>query len=196
MLNSTFKIVYFVIFVAMAVVRKVYTAKYRETDFAVDKKTTLDLVLLGLNGVGMLVPLVYVFSGVLDFANYALPAWVGWSGAVLFVIGVLLLWGSHAALAGNWTPTLAIRPEHKLVTHGVFAYIRHPMYAAHLYWAIAQAMLLHNWIAGFSFLIFMLPQYLLRVKDEEAMMIEQFGDEYREYMRKTGRVFPSLGARR
>jgi protein-S-isoprenylcysteine O-methyltransferase Ste14 len=38
----------------------------------------------------------------------------------------------------------------------------------------------------------MVPHYLLRVKSEEKMMIEQFGDEYRDYMKKTGRIFPRL----
>ena len=64
------------------------------------------------------------------------------------------------------------------------------MYAAHLLWAIALVLMLHNWIAGYSFLIFSLPLYLLRVNDEEQMMLEQFGEEYRTYMQRTGRIIP------
>lgn len=67
------------------------------------------------------------------------------------------------------------------------------MYAAHLLWGIAQALMLHNWIAGFSLLIVVIPQYLLRFRAEEQMMLEKFGDQYHHYMRKTGRIIPKLG---
>lgn len=192
MFNNVFKIVYFIEFVLISIVRSAHTTKYRTLRIALDRKTLLDVFLLGLAGIGMLIPLVYVFSSVLDFADYALPDWVGWTGVVLFGLAIWLLWRSHADLGRNWTPTLGIRDEHKLVTEGVFKYIRHPMYAAHLLWALAQVLMLHNWIAGFSFLVVSAPQYLLRVNDEEQMMLEQFGEEYRAYMERTGRVIPHL----
>ena len=66
------------------------------------------------------------------------------------------------------------------------------MYSAHLLWAIAQIMILHNWIAGYSFLIVQLPFYFLRIRNEEAMMIEQFGAAYRSYVKKTERFIPKL----
>jgi protein-S-isoprenylcysteine O-methyltransferase Ste14 len=190
--NSVFKIVYFIEFVLITVVRSAHTAKYRTLKTIVDRKTLLDVVLLGFAGIGMLIPLVYVFSSVLDFADYALPNWVGWLGVVLFGLAIWLLWRSHADLGRNWTPTLGIRDDHRLVTKGVFKYIRHPMYAAHWLWAIAQVLMLHNWIAGYSFLVVAVPQYLLRVNDEEQMMLEQFGEEYRAYMERTGRMIPRL----
>ncbi|HEY59896.1 MAG TPA: isoprenylcysteine carboxylmethyltransferase family protein [Anaerolineae bacterium] len=157
-----------------------------------DRKTLIDIVFLALNGIGMLIPIVYVFSSVLDFANYYLPNWIGWVGVILFGFAIWLLWRTHVDLGKNWTPILAIRDGHKLVTEGVFKYIRHPMYASHILWAIAQALILHNWIAGYSFLVFCVPQYLLRVNSEEDMMLEQFGEEYREYMQRTGRIIPRL----
>lgn len=192
MFSSVFEVVYFIEFLLMSVVRKVHTAKYRTLKTILDRKTLLDMVFLGLAGIGMLVPLVYVFSSVLDFADYALPNWVGWVGVVLFGLAIWLLWRSHADLGRNWTPTLAIRDEHTLVTEGVFKCIRHPMYAAHLLWAIAQVLMLHNWIAGYSFLVVAVPQYLLRVDDEEQMMLEQFGEEYTAYVQRTGRIMPRV----
>jgi len=110
----------------------------------------------------------------------------------LFGFSIWLSWRSHADLGKNWTPTLGIRNEHRLITNGAFRYVRHPVYAAHLIWAIAQVMLLHNWIAGYSFLMFIVPHYLLRVKNEEKMMLEQFGEEYRVYMKRTPRIIPRL----
>lgn len=95
-------------------------------------------------------------------------------------------------LGHNWSATLRIRPEHSLITHGVYRRIRHPMYTAHLLWAIAQGLLLANWLAGWIFLVAFVPLYLLRVPHEEQMMLEQFGQEYRTYMARTGRIIPRL----
>jgi len=64
------------------------------------------------------------------------------------------------------------------------------MYSAHWLWGIAQALLIHNWIAGLASLVILLPLYLLRVKREEQMMLEQFGEEYRSYISRTGKVIP------
>jgi hypothetical protein len=53
-----------------------------------------------------------------------------------------------------------------------------------------SAMLLQNYIAGFSTLIIDVIMYFTRVPKEEQMMIDQFGEEYRECMKQTGRLFP------
>ena len=89
--------------------------------------------------------------------------------------------------------SLEIREEHSLVTQGVYRYTRHPMYAAHWLWGIAQALLLQNWIGGLSMLAAFIPLYLYRVPREEQMMLEHFGDEYRSYMDRAGGVVPRLG---
>jgi protein-S-isoprenylcysteine O-methyltransferase Ste14 len=190
MFNSIFKILFFIEFMIVVFVRKIYTSKYRKIELKIDKKNIPDIILLALTGIGMTIPLVYVFSTVLDFADYPLPFPAGWIGTILFAYAIFLLWRSHADLNKNWTPTLGIRKIHSLVKSGVYKYIRHPMYAAHILWAIAQILILPNWIAGYSFIIFMIPQYLLRTGKEEKMMIEQFGDEYKDYIHQTGRILP------
>jgi protein-S-isoprenylcysteine O-methyltransferase Ste14 len=85
-----------------------------------------------------------------------------------------------------------MRYEPELIMGGVYRHIRHPMYSAHLIWAIAQIMILHNWIAGFSFIVVQIPFYFIRIKNEEQMMIEQFGAAYKSYMAKTYRLIPKL----
>jgi len=192
MFNSIFKIIYFIELLFATTVRKIYTSRHKSPDLIIQKKSTLELIFLALNGIGMLIPIVYVFSTVLDFANYSLPNWLAWAGIVLFALAIWLLWRSHHDLGSNWTVTPALRKEHELITGGVYKFMRHPMYSAHLIWAIAQIMILHNWIAGYSFLIVQIPFYLVRIKNEEAMMIEQFGGVYKAYMEKTGRLFPKL----
>ena len=190
--SDIFKLIYFIELVLISVVRSVGTTKYRKLTTAEDRTTKLDMIMLGINGLAMIVPLVYVFSKVFNFADYFLPDWLRWIGVVLFAGAAVLLWKTHQDLGRNWTPTLGLREEHTLVTEGVFKYIRHPMYAAHLLWAVALPLILTNWIAGFSFLVAQIPQYLLRIREEEGMMLDQFGEVYQEYMDRTGRFLPKL----
>jgi protein-S-isoprenylcysteine O-methyltransferase Ste14 len=69
------------------------------------------------------------------------------------------------------------------------------MYASTLLWGIAQALLLQNWIAGSGGLVSFLLLYLVRLPREELMMLDHFGDEYRAYWARTGRVLPPLSGK-
>jgi protein-S-isoprenylcysteine O-methyltransferase Ste14 len=192
MFNSIFKIVYFIEMVLITTVRSVGTTKYRRLETKEDRSGVLDNILLALNGVAMILPLFYVFTTWFDFANFALPTWLRWIGAALFLFAAYMLWLTHRAMGRNWTPTLGMREDHQLVTGGIFRYLRHPMYAAHLLWAIAQPLILANWLVGFPFLLTQAAQYWLRIEAEEKMMLDHFGEEYRVYMETTGGFFPKF----
>ncbi len=112
---------------------------------------------------------------------------------MVLAAAVWLFWRSHADLGRNWSPSLQLREGHELVTGGVYRSIRHPMYASQWVWGVAQALLLRNWISGWSGLVLFAPLYLSRVPCEEQMMLEQFGEEYSAYMNRTGRIFPRMG---
>ena len=140
----------------------------------------------------IILPLVYSVTSWLAFANYRLPAWMGWFGVFLLACAVLVFTRSHVDLKSNWSPILEIFEGHILVTNGIYVYIRHPMYASQWLWGIAQILLLQNWFAGPLNLIYFIPVYILRVQAEEKMMLDTFGDPYREYMKKTGGVIPKL----
>jgi protein-S-isoprenylcysteine O-methyltransferase Ste14 len=105
---------------------------------------------------------------------------------------VFIFGRAHLDLKSNWSPTLEIRMDHTLVTNGIYGYIRHPMYASQCLWAIAQILILQNLLAEPLHLIFFVPFYILRVQAEEKMMLDTFGDQYREYMKKTGGVIPKF----
>jgi protein-S-isoprenylcysteine O-methyltransferase Ste14 len=174
------------------VIRKVYTFRARGNKTANKRKSVLDIVLINAGGVGLAAPLFYLFTSWLDFADYDLPGLLGWVGTAVFAGALLLLWRSHADLGRNWSATLKVREGHTLVTAGVYRYLRHPMYAAHWLWAIAQALLIENWLAGLALLVTFLPLCLIRIPREEQMMLENFGEQYRQYMNRTGRLIPRL----
>jgi protein-S-isoprenylcysteine O-methyltransferase Ste14 len=84
-------------------------------------KTTLEIFLLSLMSVEMLgIPLIYVFTPLLSFADYQLPSWAGWIGVVISVVALWLFWRSHADLGQNWSYTLELRKGHQLITSGVY----------------------------------------------------------------------------
>src|SRR5690606_32499925 len=147
-------------------------------------KVLLLLLTLG----GLLLPLIYIFTDWLAFADYHPPQWAIGAGALVVAAGLLLFWRSHTDLGSNWSDTLAIHEDHTLVTQGVYRRIRHPMYSASWLFMIAQALLLSNWIAGFGGIVAFGVMYFLRVPKEEQMMLDRFGEQYQRYMESTGRV--------
>ena len=132
----------------------------------------------------------------LDGADYRLPQEArgpaGGVGAAILAVAVWLFWRSHADLGRNWSPSLQLREGHEVVTGGVYRSIRHPMYASQWLWCIGQTLLLQNWIAGWAGLVLFAPLYLLRVPREEQLMLDRFGEAYRAYMGRTGRVIPRI----
>ena len=113
-------------------------------------------------------------------------------GGLVFAVALWMFRRTHKDLGRNWSVTLEVREQHRLVTEGVYNRVRHPMYAAFWLWALAQAFLLPNWIAGPAGLIGFGILFFMRVGREEQMMIDTFGDEYRAYMRRTARVLPGI----
>ena len=193
MFNHVFEISYIVGTVVGSGIRAWYGKKHRQDRLVIFRKEGfITGFLASLWGIAILLPFIFIYSTWLDVANYRIPAWSGFIGIMVFGISLWLLWRSHVDLGRNWSATTEIKESQRLVTQGVFRYIRHPMYAAHLLWGIAQALLIQNYIAGLASIVVFVPLYLLRVTREERMMLIEFGDEYRAYMSRTGRIVPRL----
>jgi protein-S-isoprenylcysteine O-methyltransferase Ste14 len=193
MSEATCKIVFLIGFTTVLAIRLYFARLLQSQKVKDDRKTPTEILLLGLTLLGMFIlPLIGVFTPWLEFADYQLPGWTGWLGAALFSLAIWLFWRAHVDLGLNWSATLEIRENHSLVDQGVYRFIRHPMYTAFWLWGIAQALLLHNWIYGLSYLISFVPMYFVRVQQEEKMMVDPFGEQYRDYMNRTGRVIPKF----
>jgi len=135
----------------------------------------------------------YMLTPWLDFAAMGLPAPVRWLGAAITVAGIALLVWSHALLAGSWTPFVEQPPAGSLVTGGPYRYVRHPMYTSFLLYNAGLWLLTSNWLAGAPAFLAFLWMYFDRVGREEELMLTSFGDTYRAYAEKTGRVVPFIG---
>jgi protein-S-isoprenylcysteine O-methyltransferase Ste14 len=188
-----FTTIYFVGIVAEIIIRAPLNQKRKQEKMSEQRVTSQEKILLGLLFIGMFfVPIIYAATNWLDFANYTLPAWAGWLGVLILAGAIFVFWRAHADLGLNWSPSLEIREKHELITRGIYSVIRHPMYASQWLWIIAQPLLLQNWIAGFLDLLVFIPFYFLRVKAEEQLMVEKFGNQYQDYMQKVGAILPKV----
>lgn len=187
------KLVFWAGVIAEIAIRAPYQKIWRTTPKTDQRVSTQERVLLFLLLFGgFILPLIYSLTPWLDFANYTLQPWQSWLGVILMVLAVYTFLRAHQDLKAFWSPSLEVFKGHKLMTTGLYALIRHPMYASHWAFSVAQALLLQNWIAGLAGLVLYVPFYVLRVRAEEQMMLDVFGNQYRNYMKTTGRVFPRL----
>lgn len=139
-------------------------------------------------------PVLYGLTHWFDFANFPLPLWLRWIGAVVMVLATGLMLLSHLTLGGNWSGQLNIQDTQKLVVRGIYAHVRHPMYLAFLLSGVGTLLLSANWLIGVPLIVWFWVMYLGRIDNEEQMMIDAFGEEYRTYMQGTGRLWFRLNS--
>ncbi len=128
------------------------------------------------------------------------PLWIAWSylglplalrtvGLIASILSLPYLYWVGRTLANYYSYTVEIQKGHKLVTTGPYKRVRHPLYTGTLLFMIGQMLVADNWLF-LLLLLLMIPGFYVRVKNEEQMLIEEFGDEYRDYMKRTGRLVP------
>lgn len=127
------------------------------------------------------------------WSSLPFPAWLRWLGVVVAVCGgCLWAWAVHK-LGKNLTDTVITRVDHTLVTSGPYRWVRHPFYTACALGLVGSTLVMANWfialVGGVVWFVFLVP----RTKIEEKNLIARFGDDYRAYMRQTGRFLPRLG---
>jgi protein-S-isoprenylcysteine O-methyltransferase Ste14 len=178
--------------VAMIAIRAPHGQRSRTVKIVKNRKGALEVALLLLAMFGFVIPLVWVASPLLSFADYPLRSIPLAAGIVCFAVGLWLFHRSHADLGTNWSITLQVRESHRLVVEGVYQRVRHPMYAALFLYSVGQLLVLPNWIAGPSYLVTFGILFALRVRAEERMMLEEFGADYAAYMARTKRLVPGV----
>src|SRR5437763_11354232 len=107
-----------------------------------------EVALLTLAWMGFLVPLIWVVSPVFSFAEYSLRSWPFGAGVVCLVGGLWWFHRSHSDLGTYWSVTLELRENHRLITQGVYRYVRHPMYTALVLHSIGHALVLPTLVVG------------------------------------------------
>lgn len=187
------EIIWFATSLAMTIIRMPHSRRNQSNQIVDDKKDTIEKALLLLMFLSMAVlPYLELATRVFSFASYTLPGWAVWIGIGVQAPFLWLFWRSHVDLGKNWSPGLEIRDAHGLVSNGVYARMRHPMYAALWLSVLAQPLLIQNWIAGALVIPAWMALYVTRIPKEEAMMRGTFGEAYDAYVARTGRIWPKF----
>lgn len=190
-----FRIAVLVLIVSMRLVRSFRQRQIGwRASWPILKKNPMDSAFLLLCMLAWLIGLVAYFAFPQKISRFDLPLapWIRWGGFVVGLLGVVLLgWADHT-LGENLSISLRIRPDHTLVANGPYRRIRHPIYAAGLLFTTGISILAANALFAACFLGGIIPFYVIRIRKEERMMLTEFGDAYRQYMRRTGRVLPRL----
>ncbi len=160
----------------------------------VDGSTMMNIIRFG-GLILWLSPLVYLVNpNWMNWSKIGMLESIRWLGVGIGILCTLGIYWLFSSIGSGITPTSATRTEHKLVTRGIYRWIRHPLYTIGSAFIVSFGMMADNWfIAAFGILAFILMA--VRTPKEEANLIEKFGDEYREYMKHTGRFLPKLGSR-
>jgi protein-S-isoprenylcysteine O-methyltransferase Ste14 len=151
------------------------------------------LVVLRIVGLAAFVPLLLyiIHPAWVAWARFPAPEWLRWLALAIAAAMLPCIFWLFSTLGNNISPRETTRARHQLIVSGPYRYIRHPLYTigglffaglslgAALWWTLLLLAI------GFALL-------LIRTPKEEENLIALFGDEYREYMKRTGRYLPHL----
>lgn len=191
--NVFFKWSYFILVILWFFIRMSYGSKSIKIKSKIKKRVVLESFLVFLNYISMLIlPIYIVFSNKLDFATIGLPSIVRYISLIIYGSNLGLFIWCHKSLGRNWSTILEIKEKHRFIQTGPYKKIRHPMYTHFWLLIISQGLILDNWIVLIYGIFSWGLLYFLRVRKEEEMMVEEFGDEYIEYIKTTGRLIPKI----
>ena len=111
------------------------------------------------------------------------------AGLGLALAGGTVMFWSVLNLGRQYSPEVTIQPEHHLITHGLYGFIRHPRYLGLVLLVLGSALVFRSWI-GIAADVILLGSLLWRIRDEEAMLQREFGAAWRAYSRRTKRLLP------
>ena len=135
----------------------------------------------------------YLFSWDPEWMDIGLPSAVRWTGLLASLPTLGFLWWVFKTIGRAGAKYVITFDDQQLVTTGPYARIRHPMYTGAFAWAVTVLLFTDHWGVGIGFLGFILFVVVFRVRSEEQALVEHFGDDYREYMARTGRFWPRSG---
>jgi len=111
-------------------------------------------------------------------------------GVMLQIAGIIVRISAMKTLQKFYTGTLQIIDNHVIVKKGWYKFVRHPGYLSVLLSSLGFGLAVGNWIGLFVIIISFLFIYSYRIASEEKMMINNFGDEYLEYIKSTKKLIP------
>lgn len=194
-METIFRITLPFLIIAFAAHRGYYVRKHGKEENTLKKReegwTSKIAAVLGM--IGFIAILIFALKPQwLAWATLSFPLWLRWTGIGIALLGFALLQWSQTTLGKNWSDTPRMMKEQTLITSGPYQFIRHPIYTAFLLILGSTLLISANWLIGLAWIGMTVLEVASRIGFEEGLMLEYFGDQYRDYMKRTGKLLPRL----
>lgn len=179
--------------VSMNIIRGYYQRRYKTTHAVKlkEKASKRENLMVWLMFFSLAVPgLIWLFTPWLSFGQFYLPNSIRVLGFVVGAYAMWLFFYVHKTLGDNWSPVLEIRKEHALIISGPYKWVRHPMYSDMMLWLVSFVLITSNWFYAITITTGLSILLIIRIPDEEKLMLDQFGEQYKIYMKHTRRLIP------
>lgn len=147
-------------------------------------------VIAALGALGLLGAYLPAYTDRIDFLTFGGDG-IRWLGVVLYTIGGVLRIAPVFILGRRFSGLVAIQPEHRLVTSGLYGTIRHPSYLGLFVLSLGWALAFRSGV-GVILAVLNLVVVLARIESEERLLGETFGAEYDAYRTRTWRLLPYI----
>lgn len=139
--------------------------------------------------------LISFFASPLEYMYFAWLPPMFWSqafGLTFVLAGVVLLIWARRLIRGMYSGHVEVTSDHKLIVSGPYHYVRHPSYAGFVLIALGIAVG-YGSITGMAAILFLLlPGLAYRIRTEEHLLENHFGEEFRAYARQVKKLIPGL----
>ncbi len=190
---TIFKIILLIYIVACGIIRIPLMKKCKQNKNKKSLNANFEKIKVFIAWLGMcFVPFIYIFTDFLNRFEMNIPISIRIICSVGLLANAILFYYVHKELNDNWSAVLEVKEGQKLIKTGVYKYIRHPMYTQSWIWVILQGLVAANSFVLIFGLVTWGFMYFTRIEAEEKMLIEEFGNEYIEYMKNSGRIIPKL----
>ena len=134
---------------------------------------------------------MYIFEYRLLFSSYIDPSF-SLLGIILFMIGSMILLTSRIQLGRFASGKLKIQEDHKLITTGIYRYVRNPIYFGGLIGVLGMGLAFRSLFVVSGALVLDTYVFIQRILREEELLKNEFGDEFTQYTKKARRLIPFL----
>ncbi|HYG35893.1 MAG TPA: isoprenylcysteine carboxylmethyltransferase family protein [Clostridia bacterium] len=156
-----------------------------------ETKTGQRLVLLLLQVIPLAIVIAAPYGDRRDLGVFTELPMVRYLGLTLFALELTGMHWAEAILDKQFSVVVTIQPDHELVTHGPYRYLRHPRYLGIILFTAGFALVYRSWL-GLVLVAALACVLMKRIRDEEGVMRKEFGTTWDAYVQRTWRLVPFL----
>ncbi len=113
-------------------------------------------------------------------------------GVIMIIMGLAIRWTAILTLRRLFTVNVDIVTNHRIITGGIYKYVRHPSYSGSLLSFLGLGIYFSNWLSAIVIFVPILAVFLIRISVEEKALLTQFKEEYLDYCGRTRRLIPFI----